>query len=130
MTLKLARVKLASRAFEVEHGVGAVWGNGRWRCVELVDFTGQKTTVRPEAELGFVRFGFPIPWITQDLSHSPYIDDPQKVALRLTSRRTAVDIPPDYDWFAFLGNALMWGSTAWLIDFVLLPLVIQFMRTH
>lgn len=86
--------------------------------------------MRTEAELDFVRFGFPIPWITQDLSHSPYVGYPQEVALRLTSRKTAVQIPTDYDWLAFLGNALMWGVTAWFVGFVLLPLLVRLMRTR
>lgn len=81
-----------------------------------------------EAELGSVQFGFPLPWMTQDHSQSPYIDYPQEVALGLGGKNGLGQAPTEYDWPAFLGDALVWGAAAWLLGFVCLPLAVRLIR--
>lgn len=93
-----------------------------WICVAT------PAMVRSEAELDSVQFGFPLPWMTQDHSQSPYIDFPQEVALGLGGKSSLGQVPTEYNWLAFLGDALLWGGAAWLLGFVALPMVIGLVR--
>ncbi|PYI38667.1 hypothetical protein CVS30_08905 [Arthrobacter psychrolactophilus] len=67
-----------------------------------------------------MQFGFPIPWITQDQSQFLYADFPQIVEMWLSRVKTA-QVPTDYSWLGFLGNAFMWGAVAWVVGFVGVP---------
>ena len=90
----------------------------------------QRVEVRSEAELASVRFGFPFSWITQDHSASAYARYPQDVALRLDGRSGLEPLPTDYDWMAFIGDALVWGALAWVLLMVGLPLVLRAIRAR
>lgn len=90
----------------------------------------QRVEVRSEADLASVRFGYPFPWITQDHSASPYVRYPQDLALRLDGRSGLTPLPTDYDWFMFIGDALMWGALVWAVFMVGLPLVVRFIRAR
>ena len=93
-----------------------------WICL------ANTTTVRSESELGSVEFGFPLRWMTQDHSQSPYVDYPQEVALGLGGKSGLGQVPTEYNWLSFLGDALVWGGAAWLLGFVALPLVFRLLR--
>ena len=93
-----------------------------WICL------ANTTTVRSESELGSVEFGFPLRWMTQDHSQSPYVDYPQEVALGLGGKSGLGQVPTEYNWLAFLGDALVWGGAAWLLGFVALPMVFRLLR--
>lgn len=94
-----------------------------WICI------AQKVTVRSEGALESVRFGFPFPWVTQNVSHSPYISYPQEIEMMRTGRKVAVQTPTDYEWLAFVGNSLVWGAVVWIVAFILLPRAVLLFRT-
>ncbi|MBP5802956.1 hypothetical protein [Microbacterium maritypicum] len=88
---------------------------------------GQRVPVHADADLASVRFGFPLPWITQDHSSNPFVAYPQEVALRLTGR-TGISYPTEYDWASFAGDALIWGGVFWVIAMVGLPALVRTIR--
>lgn len=85
--------------------------------------------MRSEGALESVRFGFPFPWVTQNVSHSPYISYPQEIEMMRTGRKVAVQTPTDYEWLAFVGNSLVWGAVVWIVAFILLPRAVLLFRT-
>lgn len=91
--------------------------------------TVQRVPVQSDADLADVRFGFPLPWITQDHSSNPFAAYPADVALRLTGR-TGIPYPTTYEWLPFIGNALIWGAAAWALGMVVLPAVVRAMRAR
>ncbi len=93
-----------------------------WIC------TAQKVSVQSEAELVSVRFGFPIPWITQDQSQFHFAGFPQAVELWLSRVKTA-QVPTDYSWAGFLADALAWGAVAWVVGLVGVTLVFRLLRS-
>ncbi|WP_136041766.1 MULTISPECIES: hypothetical protein [unclassified Microbacterium] len=89
----------------------------------------QRVPVLSDADLADVRFGFPLPWITQDHSSNPFAAYPADVALRLTGR-TGIPYPTTYDWLPFIGDALIWGAAAWALGMLVLPAVVRTMRAR
>jgi hypothetical protein len=89
----------------------------------------QRVPVQSDADLVAVRFGFPLPWITQDHSSNPFTAYPADVALRLTGR-TGIPYPTAYEWLPFIGDALIWGAVAWVLGMVMLPAVVRTMRAR
>ncbi|MFB8188972.1 hypothetical protein ACFC14_06575 [Microbacterium sp. NPDC055988] len=89
----------------------------------------QRVTVQSDADLANVRFGFPLPWITQDHSSNPFAVYPADAALRL-SGRTGIPYPTTYDWLPFIGDALIWGAAAWVLGMLVLPAVVRAMRAR
>lgn len=87
----------------------------------------QRVPVQSDAELESVRFGFPLPWITQDHSSNPFVAYPNDVELRLTGR-TGIPYPTDYAWLPFIGDALIWGAVIWVVGMLALPAGIRALR--
>ena len=89
----------------------------------------QRVPVHSDAELDSVRFGFPLPWITQDHSSNPFVAYPNDVALRLTGR-TGIPYPTEYAWLPFIGDALIWGSVFGVVGMVVLPVAVRAFRAR
>ena len=89
----------------------------------------QRIPVQSEAELASVRFGFPLPWITQDHSSNPFVAYPNEVALRLTGRG-GISYPTEYEWLPFVGDVLIWGGVFWAVGMVALPTVVTLIRAR
>lgn len=87
----------------------------------------QRVPVQSDAELESVRFGFPLPWITQDHSSNPFVAYPNDVELRLTGR-TGIPYPTEYAWLPFIGDALIWGAVFWVVGMLVLPAAVRAIR--
>ncbi|MEU4014033.1 hypothetical protein AB0E56_02090 [Microbacterium sp. NPDC028030] len=87
----------------------------------------QRVPVHADADLAAVRFGFPLPWVTQDHSSNPFAAYPNDVVLRLTGR-TGISYPTEYDWVPFVGDVVIWGAGFWVVAAVALPAVVRMAR--
>ncbi|MFK3677154.1 hypothetical protein ACI2IP_05450 [Microbacterium sp. NPDC090218] len=87
----------------------------------------QRVPVQSDADLASVRFGFPVPWVTQDHSSNPFVAYPNEVALRLTGR-TGISYPTDYGWLPFVGDVLIWGVVFWAVGIVGIPALVRSLR--
>lgn len=87
----------------------------------------QRVPVQSDADLASVRFGFPLPWITQDHSSNPFTAYPSDVMLRLTGR-TGISYPTDYEWIPFVGDVLIWGGAFWVVGMVGIPALVRALR--
>lgn len=87
----------------------------------------QRVTVHSDADLASVRFGFPLPWITQDHSSNPFIAYPNEAVLRLTGR-TGIRYPTEYEWVPFVVDVLIWGGTFWVVWMVGIPALVRALR--
>lgn len=87
----------------------------------------QRVRVLSDSDLTSVRFGFPLPWITQDQSSNLFVAYPNDVVLRLTGR-TGISYPTEYDWVSFVGDALIWGGVFWAVAMLGIPALVRALR--